>query len=51
MLAPVIEWATGSGPPNWVFVIALLTAPHTWSRYVTRAAREFYEQRFGGTDA
>lgn len=51
MLDPVVEWATAPGPPNLLFVVALLTAPHLWSRYVKRTVRELYEQRFGGDDA
>jgi len=26
-----LDWAVASGPPNWVFVLALLTSPARWS--------------------
>jgi hypothetical protein len=47
MLESAIEWATRPGPPNWVFVVAILTAPKVWSKYIHRLARKLYEQRFG----
>jgi len=50
MIDPLLEWATRPGPPNWVFVVALLTAPHLWSRYVKRAASEYYQRYVGGAE-
>lgn len=47
MIEPALEWATAPGPPNWVFVVTLLTAPHLWSRYVKQAAQDVYAERFG----
>ena len=47
MLEPAIDWATRAGPPNWVFVVALLSAPHLWSRYVKRAAKDVYARYLG----
>lgn len=38
------SWATSQGPPNWVFVVALLTAPHKWTDIIVSRVR----QRFGG---
>lgn len=37
-------WATSSGPPNWVFVVALLTSPSRWTSLVMTQLK----QRFGG---
>lgn len=31
LIGPAIDWATTAGPPNWVFVLALLTRPARWS--------------------
>lgn len=42
-MSGVVEWATASGPPNWVFVLAVLTSPVVWSRWAVQFARE----RFG----
>ena len=42
----LVDWATRPGPPNWIFIVALLSTPHLWSRYVKDAAKEFYEKRF-----
>jgi hypothetical protein len=47
--APVdaaLEWAVATGPPNWLFVVALLTRPSTWTSTVVDAARS----RLGGGD-
>ena len=27
-----VNWLASDGPPNWLFVLALLTAPAKWSR-------------------
>lgn len=34
VIQPAIDWATANGPPNWVFVLALLTAPHLWAKQI-----------------
>lgn len=34
MIDPAVEWATANGPPNWVFVVALLSAPHLWAAQI-----------------
>lgn len=47
LLAPVFDWATDAGPPNWAFVVALLSSPHLWSRYVKRAAEQAYARYTG----
>jgi len=31
-----VAWLTAPGPPNWVFVLALLTAPAYWSEKVRK---------------
>lgn len=46
LLAPLLDWATQPGPPNWAFIAAILTAPYTWSRYVKQAATDLYQSRF-----
>lgn len=32
-LAAAAEWAAREGPPNLVFILALLTSPARWSRW------------------
>jgi hypothetical protein len=39
LLGPVISWATEAGPPNWLFLLAVLTRPAVWSKSVVEAAR------------
>ncbi len=34
VIQPALDWATAAGPPNWVFVLALLTAPHLWAKQI-----------------
>jgi len=33
VVAAAAEWAASSGPPNALFVVALLTSPARWSRW------------------
>jgi len=33
VVAAAADWAASSGPPNAVFVVALLTAPWRWSKW------------------
>ena len=40
MLEPAVEWARASGPPNWLFVLALLTAPRQWSTVAVDTIQE-----------
>jgi len=47
LITPLLDWATAHGPPNWTFVVAILTAPHLWSRYIKKVARDLYAERFG----
>jgi hypothetical protein len=37
-------WFYQSGPPNWVFLVALLTAPARWAGY----ARRVMSRAWGG---
>jgi len=30
-VAAAMDWLTAPGPPNWLFLLALLTAPAYWS--------------------
>lgn len=47
VVAVALEWAARSGPPNALFVAALLTRPSTWTnRLVTAADRRLS----GGTE-
>lgn len=34
MIEGAVAWMTQTGPPNWVFLVALLTAPHLWARRI-----------------
>jgi hypothetical protein len=40
-----VEWLTRPGPPNWVFLLALLTAPAYWSEKAMRRVSELLEKR------
>jgi len=48
-----VEWATATGPPNWLFVLALLTHPKTWSGAAVQMVRRRFvnnESAEGATD-
>jgi len=47
VLAVALEWAARSGPPNALFVAALLTRPSVWTNRLLDAAK----RRFGGSEA
>lgn len=49
MIEPAVEWAQQPGPPNWVFVAALLSTPHLWAGYVKRGGRHLWN-RYTGSD-
>lgn len=38
------SWATSTGPPNWVFLVAVLTTPSRWTNIVMTRL----QQRLGG---
>lgn len=40
MIDSLSEWAAEPNVPNVLFIIALLTSPKTWSRWVKRAVEE-----------
>ena len=48
LLDPLLDWATQPGPPNWAFIVALLTSPYLWTRYVKQAASDVYARYIGG---
>lgn len=39
ILARAVKWAAADGPPNAVFLIAVLTAPWLWAGYAKQAAK------------
>jgi len=43
LVQAAVEWAAANGPPNWVFILALLTAPARW----TSIAIEMVQSRLG----
>lgn len=45
-LEAAAQWAARPGPPNWVFVVALLTTAYRWSNFVVGTLR----RRFGTTE-
>lgn len=48
IIAQAVEWAAKPGPPNAVFVLALLTAPWLWADYAKRAGRRIINRFTGG---
>lgn len=42
------QWAAANGPPNAVFVVALLTSPARWSKW---AAEQVGARLGGGSDS
>jgi len=46
VLAVALEWAARAGPPNAVFVAALLTRPAVWTNRLLAAV----DKRLGGSD-
>lgn len=48
LLAPLLDWAAGTGAPNWVLVLALLTHPSTWTRAVLERVRPLLDRVLGG---
>lgn len=43
-LGAVVEWAVSNGPPNWVFVLALITHPATWSDAALKRLRPLLDR-------
>lgn len=43
-IQPALDWATASGPPNWVFLVALLTAPHLWAKQIKNRVTPLIDQ-------
>jgi len=40
MMDSAVQWAVESGPPNWVFLLALLTSPKKWGELASRVIDE-----------
>lgn len=45
MIDSATSWATATGVPNWLFVVALLTHPKVWSDMAVSAVRDRLERR------
>jgi len=43
-VAAAAEWAASPGPPNWVFVLAIVTAPAYWSESVRGRVRPLLDR-------
>jgi len=48
MIDSAVAWGLEPGPPNWIFVVALLSTPHLWSRYAKESASRLFERYLGG---
>lgn len=48
MIEAATEWAAASGPPNGVFLFAVLTSPAVWSRRAVQLLRERLGRRGEG---
>jgi len=44
LVARAVEWLAADGPPNWVFVLAVVTTPATWSNTVRKRLRPVLDQ-------
>ena len=40
MIDAAADWAAATGPPNWAFVLALLTHPKVWSGAAVRTVKK-----------
>jgi len=48
LVQPATDWATANGPPNWVFVVALLTTPHLWASRISAVGTRLIDRYLGG---
>ncbi len=44
LVARAVEWAASPGPPNWVFVMAIVTAPAYWSETARSRVRPLLDK-------
>ena len=44
LVPAAIDWLAARGPPNWVFVLALITSPAAWSDAVRKRVRPLLER-------
>lgn len=47
MIESTTEWLSSTGVPNGLFVVALLTTPHKWSRWVVDYVESRLEKETG----
>jgi len=50
LIGAAFEWAVSAGPPNWVFVLALITTPATWSNMVRKRIRPLLDRMLPGKE-
>jgi len=50
LIAAALEWAIAAGPPNWVFVLAVVTSPATWSNAVRKRLRPLLDRVLPGKE-
>jgi len=50
ILARAVEWAAADGPPNAVFLIAVLTAPWLWADYAKQGAKRLLRRFVPGSE-
>lgn len=49
VLRAALAWAAADGPPNAVFVVALLTSPARWSRWAADRVGSYLGGGDGGS--
>jgi hypothetical protein len=49
IIARAVEWAASPGPPNAVFLVAVLTAPWLWAGYAKDGAQRLLDRVTGGS--
>lgn len=48
MIDGAVQWATDHGPPNWVFVVALLTHPTYWAKQFKARVQPVFDRYLPG---
>lgn len=44
LLGPAVDWLARPGPPNWVFIVALLTQAAYWSNSIKKRVAPLLDQ-------
>lgn len=50
LIQPALDWLTATGAPNWVVLLALLTAPHLWAKQIKDRLTPLLDGYLPGSD-